>query len=174
MRIYFDLFISMVRAGMVGFGGGPGCIPFIRAEAVDRYQWMGNDEFAETLALGNTLPGPIATKMAAFIGYKQAGIIGATLGVVGMVLPTAILIIALAKIYSLFKDSPRVWAMAKAVKPVIVILLLQVALEIGQKAFPDYVTYGIAGVTAVAVFYFKINPAYMILAALAFGAIIVK
>lgn len=174
MQIYVDLFMSMVRSGLVGFGGGPGSVPIIRAEVVDRYQWMGNEEFAEILALGNTLPGPIATKLAAFIGYKQAGALGALAGIVGMVLPTAILIIALAKLYLTYKDSPRIAGMMKAVRPVVVILMLQVAYEIGQKSFPDAVTYIMAGVALVALFYFKIHPGYMILSALVVGALLVK
>lgn len=172
MQIYLDLFLAMVRSGLVGFGGGPGSVPIIRAEVVDNYQWMGNEEFAEVLALGNTLPGPIATKLAAFIGYKQAGLMGAVASVMGMVLPTAILIILLAKVYATYKDSPRIGGMMKAVKPVVVILMLQVAFEIGQKAFPDIITYGIAIIAGLAIFYFKAHPGYVILGALAIGALI--
>ncbi len=172
MQIYLDIFMAMVRSGLTGFGGGPGSVPIIRAEVVDRYGWLTNEEFAEILALGNTLPGPIATKLAAFIGYNQAGIGGALAGVVGMVLPTAILIIALAKLYSAYKESPRIEGMMKAVRPVVVVLMLQVAFEIGKRSFPDYLTYVIAAAAGLALFYFKINPGLVILAALAFGIFI--
>ncbi|MBS4024041.1 MAG: chromate transporter [Clostridia bacterium] len=174
MQIYLDLFMAMVRSGLVGFGGGLGSVPIIRAEVVDVYEWMSNEEFAEVLALGNTLPGPIATKLAVFIGYKQAGIMGAFAGVVGIVLPTAILIIILAKQYITYKDSPIIAGMMTAVKPVVVILMLQVAFEIGQKSFPNYFNYALAGLSAIAIFYFKIHPGYVILGALVFGALLVR
>lgn len=172
--IYWDLFIAMARAGVLGFGGGPGSIPLIRAEVVERFGWVANEEFADILALGNTLPGPIATKLAAFIGYKQAGAFGALASITGMVAPTAIAIIILAKFYVAFKDSPRMEGMLKAVRPVVVILLVQVTFEIAQKSFPDITTYAIAAITAVAMFYFKVHPAYMIVAALLFGAFILN
>jgi chromate transporter len=174
MQKYLDLFLAMSRSGLLGFGGGIGSVPIIRVEVVDVYEWMSNEEFAEILALGNTLPGPIATKLAVFIGYKQAGIMGAFAGVVGMVLPTAILMIVLAKLYMTYKDSPRIASMMTAVKPVVVILMLQVALEIGEKAFPNLINYGLAGVAAIAIFYFHIHPGYVILGALVFGATLIR
>jgi chromate transporter len=62
-----QLFFAFFRVGMLGYGGGPSSIPLVHKEVVEKYKWMNDDEFADVLALGNALPGPIATKMAGYI-----------------------------------------------------------------------------------------------------------
>ena len=69
-----NLMVGFARTGVTGYGGGPSTIPLIEYEAVQKYKWMTEDEFGDILALANTLPGPIATKMAAYIGYKVNGL----------------------------------------------------------------------------------------------------
>ena len=59
-----QLFMAFFRVGMLGYGGGPSSIPLVHKEVVEKYKWMNDDEFADVLALRNTLPGPISTKMA--------------------------------------------------------------------------------------------------------------
>lgn len=92
---YNGLVIGMVRTGILGYGGGPSVIPLIRYEAVTRYKWVSDEEFGEILAIANALPGPIATKMAAYLGYKTKGVLGAIVSVLAHILPTSIAIIAL-------------------------------------------------------------------------------
>ena len=71
-----DIFMAFFRVGILGYGGGPSSIPLVHKEVVDKYKWMDTDEFGDVLALGNALPGPIATKMAGYIGYRVGGILG--------------------------------------------------------------------------------------------------
>ncbi len=74
--IYWQLFLAFFIPNIVGYGGGPAIIPLIENEVVGTYGWMTHQQFAETLALGNALPSPIATKMAGYIGYAIAGVGG--------------------------------------------------------------------------------------------------
>ena len=92
---YKELIFGMMRTGILGFGGGPSVIPLIRYEAVSRYQWLDDDEFGDTLAIANTLPGPIATKMAAYLGYQVKGWMGAFVSVMAHVLPTCLAMVFL-------------------------------------------------------------------------------
>jgi len=69
-KLQGDLFMAFCRVGLLGFGGGPSAIPLFHQEVVRKYGWMDEEEFGDTLALANTLPGPIATKLAGYIGYK--------------------------------------------------------------------------------------------------------
>ena len=68
------LFISFTKVGVFAYGGGPSMIPLVQEEVVDVNGWMTIEEFTDALAMGYALPGPIATKMAAYIGYKVAHI----------------------------------------------------------------------------------------------------
>lgn len=131
---YKELTIGMMRTGILGFGGGPSVIPLIRYEAVQRYKWLDDEEFGETLAIANTLPGPIATKMAAYLGYKMNGWIGATISVLAHILPSALAMVFLASVISLLSNSIVLQNMISAVIPIVAVMLGQMAYEFGEKA----------------------------------------
>ncbi|MEC0271458.1 chromate transporter, partial [Paenibacillus anseongense] len=78
---YVQIGMAMLRTGILGYGGGPSIVPLVRYEAVTRFQWMKDEEFMEVLAIANTLPGPIATKLAGYLGYRLKGTAGAAVGV---------------------------------------------------------------------------------------------
>lgn len=165
----WHLFIAFTRASNLGFGGGPAVIPLIKAEAVDRYQWMNNEEFTDALAIGNALPGPIATKMAAYIGYKVGGWLGVLVTLIGTVAPTVIIVVLLGSLIMKYSNSSELKAMLKAVRPVVVVLVADTAYDMGKKSFPSYSTWGIAAVTVALLYLANIHPAFIIVAAMLFG-----
>lgn len=104
--IYVQIFLAFFIPGILGYGGGPSSIPLIEHEVVDNYEWMTTNEFSEMLAMGNALPGPIATKMAGYIGYEQGGVLGSIIGVFATVAPSMILMLALLGLLMKYKESP--------------------------------------------------------------------
>ena len=132
LKAYIELAIGFARTGVTGYGGGPSTIPLIEFEAVKKYKWMNEQEFVEILALANTLPGPIATKMAAYIGYKVKGYLGATVAILTHILPSIIAMIALLGVLYSFKESPIVSGMVQGVTPVIGFMLLEMAYRFFQ------------------------------------------
>ncbi|MGF6949360.1 chromate transporter [Neobacillus sp. B4I6] len=132
LKAYVELAIGFARTGVTGYGGGPSTIPLIEFEAVKKYKWMNEQEFVEILALANTLPGPIATKMAAYIGYKVKGYLGATVAILTHILPSIIAMIALLGVLYRFKESPIVSGMVQGVTPVIGFMLLEMAYRFFQ------------------------------------------
>jgi len=154
LKAYMELAIGFARTGVTGYGGGPSTIPLIEFEAVKKYKWMNEDEFVETLALANTLPGPIATKMAAYIGYKVKGYSGATVAILTHILPSIIGMIALLGVLYSFKESPIVSGMVQGVTPVIGFMLLEMAYRFFQNGrkglgFPIMLTLSIASLIIV-------------------------
>jgi chromate transporter len=131
---YNELLIAMFRTGMLGYGGGPATIPLIRYEAVTRYKWMEDEEFGEVLAIANALPGPIATKLAAYLGYRQQGTLGAIVAVSAHILPTCFGMAALLSIIALLSSSTIIAGMIGAVTPVVCVMLGMMAYEFGEKA----------------------------------------
>ncbi len=105
--IYWEIFLAFFIPGIVGYGGGPSSIPLIQAEVVDRYGWFTVSEFGEILAVGNALPGPIATKMAGYIGYEVGGIVGSFVALFATVAPSLIAMLFLLGILLKFKDLRR-------------------------------------------------------------------
>ncbi|WP_269773662.1 chromate transporter [Bacillus safensis] len=138
MQSYIELIIAMVRTGILGFGGGPSVIPLIRHEAVAKYQWVNDDEFGETLAIANALPGPIATKMSAYLGYRLKGVSGAIVATAAHILPTCLAMVALVTLVSVLSSSQIIQNMIGAVTPVIAVLLGIMAYEFGQKTLKGF------------------------------------
>ena len=123
MNLYLNIFIAFFRSGMLGFGGGPSSIPLIHKEVVSTFKWMTDDEFSNIVALGNTLPGPINTKMAGYIGYRVGGMIGLLVALIAVVLPTVLLMLALLTSFNQFKDNPSVQGMTNAVVPIVGVMM---------------------------------------------------
>ncbi|WP_201716023.1 chromate transporter [Rossellomorea arthrocnemi] len=117
------IFLAFFRVGMLGFGGGPSSIPLVHKEVVEKYKWMNDDEFSDVLALGNALPGPIATKMAGYIGFRVGGYLGMMNAVLATIIPTIVLMVLLLTVLNTYKDKNWVQGMASAVVPVVGVML---------------------------------------------------
>ena len=173
-KIYWDIFKAFLGPGTLTFGGGPSAIPLMRIEVVEHYHWLTIQEFTDALALGNSLPGPIATKMSALIGYKVGGVLGALVGLVSTIAPTAIAIILLFNIYNKFKDYQWMKGMMTAVRPVVVIMIAQAAYKMVPTSILGITTIIIAILTIIGLEVFKIHPAVLILTSLIFGGLFIK
>lgn len=132
MLSLWPIFWSFLKVGIFAYGGGPSMIPLMEQEVVQSRKWMSLIEFADVLALGNTLPGPIATKMALAVGYKLAGYLGAGVALTALLLPSTILMLVLVMFFMSFKDSPRMQAMMRGLRPAVVGLLFVVAYDVGK------------------------------------------
>mgnify|MGYP002508052472 CR=1 FL=1 len=172
--IYWQIFVAHFVPNILGYGGGPATIPLLEHEVVDRYGWLTTREFSEAVALGNGLPGPIATKMAAYIGYEQGGLLGAGIALFATIAPSVILLLILLGVLMKYKDSPQVKRLTKVVRPTIAVLL---GLMTYQFFFDSYLDMGIIHtVILIVVGYIllevrKVGPTIVVLGALLYGAI---
>jgi chromate transporter len=173
-RPYTELVWAMGKTGILGYGGGPSVIPLIRYEAVTRYRWMEDDEFGEILAIANALPGPIATKMAAYLGYRRKGILGSIVSVLAHILPSAIAMICLLSFVEYLSNSPIIQGMIAAVMPVISVMLGVMAYEFAKRAYKGlgkYMVVVFCGIAFAMLQLVSIHPAIVIALFLAYGAI---
>jgi chromate transporter len=92
LKMIWDLFFIFSRVALFSWGGGPASMGLMQRETVGA-GWVSPEEFADALALGNALPGPIAPQVSAYIGYKMAGLGGAISAVTGTILPTTLLML---------------------------------------------------------------------------------
>ncbi|MFB5662824.1 chromate transporter [Alteribacillus sp. HJP-4] len=128
------LFTGFFRAGMLGYGGGPASIPLVHKEVVENYDWITDEEFQEILAIGNTLPGPIFTKMAGYIGYRIAGPAGLLTALAASVLPTVVLMISLIGFLMAFRESPIIAGMTQAIAAVVGVMLMSLTYQTVKSA----------------------------------------
>jgi len=174
MKKYVDLFMAFMRCGIFGFGGGQATVPLIQEEIVENYNWLTIEEFVDTIALAQSLPGPITTKMATFTGYKVGGILGSLVSVIGMVLPSALAILVLGKFYLKHREEQWMQGMMIGLRPVIVILIARVVFLMGEASFPNNSTIIIAIVAFIALFKFDIHPIFLIVTSMVVGGIFLK
>ncbi|MGD6831916.1 chromate transporter [Sutcliffiella halmapala] len=175
--IYWEIFLAFFIPGILGYGGGPASIPLVENEVVLRYGWLTVSEFSEVLALGNALPGPIATKMAGYIGYEQAGILGAAVGVFATVAPSLILMIALMSLLYKFRNSPKVKRMSNYVRPTIALLLGVMAYRFFFESYEGsgaLQTLFLIVASYLLLERWKVHPAYVISGALVYGAVVLS
>jgi len=175
--IYWEIFLAFFIPGILGYGGGPASIPLVENEVVHRYGWLTVSEFSEVLALGNALPGPIATKMAGYIGYEQGGILGAAVGVLATVAPSLILMIALMSLLYKFRDSPKVKRMSNYVRPTIALLLGVMAYRFFFESYEGsgaLQTLFLVVASYLLLERWKVHPAYVISGALVYGAVVLS
>ncbi|WP_257352183.1 chromate transporter [Pseudalkalibacillus decolorationis] len=172
--IYWDIFSAFFISNLLGYGGGPSTIPLIQKEVVGHYHWMSLEQFGDLFAIANILPGPIATKMAGYIGYQIGGIPGMLIALVATIAPSAIAVIILFSFANRFKNALQVKWMTKSVQPVIAVLLGVLAY---QFFLSSYENSGIIHLlilalgSLVALEKFKVHPAFVILFSLLYGGV---
>jgi chromate transporter len=166
---HWNLFVAFFRAGMLGYGGGLSAIPLMHREVVEKYKWMKDEEFSDVLALANTLPGPINTKMSGYIGWRIAGFWGMLCALIGTVLPTVILMIILLTVLHSYSNKPWVRGMSRAVVPVAGVMLGALTWDFVKKSknslgWVPTIVIIVLGIVVMQIL--GIHPAFMIAALL--------
>jgi len=171
--IYLQIFWVFFISNILGYGGGPSIVPLIQHEVVAVNGWLTAARFDEIFAMGNALPGPIAPKMAAFIGFDQAGVLGAFVGLVATIGPSVILMVLLMGLLKRHQDSPQVKRLTQYIRPAIAVLILDMAF---RSLCSAWVEIGLmhmlilAGASLLCLTKLKVHPALMVLGALIYGA----
>lgn len=174
MSIYWYVFLAFFFPGIVGYGGGPSYIPLIQTELVDHYQWYTVEEFGQMLAVANTLPGPIVTKMAGLVGYELGGVGGAFVALFATAAPSLVVMILLLGVLYKFKDSPRVKRMTSVIRPTIAILLGVLAYQFfssSQQSAGTIHTLILIVLGALLLEKWKLHPTWVIAGSFVYGAI---
>ena len=143
-----QIFTTFLRVGLLGFGGGPSMIPLVHQEVVKRNRWLEDGEFADVLAIGNALPGPIATKMPGYIGYRVGGITGCVNAVLAVILPMIVAMILMLGLFNYYRDVSWIHGMGQGVVPVVMVMMAQLTWDFWEKS---RVTLGWIATVALAV-----------------------
>lgn len=194
--LLWKIFWLYTRVAIFSWGGGPASLALMQRETTTALwvppggaaavPWVSPEEFADAVAVGNALPGPIAPQVSAYVGYKLAGIPGAIAAAAGTVLPTTILMLVMVVYFFKVKDNVTIQAMLKAVRPVVVGLLLWTAYDMGNNIF-GIGKHGVGSafvlgwdklVIALIAFgvltFTRINPVFIILVAATLGGAVYR
>ncbi len=163
------LLLAYLKIGVLGFGSGPAMLVMIEREMAD-LGTMSPEQFSDAVALSTGLPGPLATKVALYCGYQSAGLPGAGAALIGILLPSTVAILLLAKFVMAFRDQPKVAGMLKALKPVVVAIFLYLAIISGRNLELRWDVV-LIGALALGLLMFRVEPWIVIVGAITVGLI---
>jgi len=129
--IYLELFLAFFKIGLFSFGGGYAMISLISEEVV-KHQWLLESEFIQIIGIAEMTPGPIAVNSATYLGYRAAGILGATFATIGVAMPSLIIILFLSPILFKNVDHPLVRQIFYCIRPIIAGLIVSAAINVSK------------------------------------------
>lgn len=132
--MFFQLFWTYLKIGTFTLGGGYAMLPLIQREVVDTRGWLDEEEYLNMIALAQAAPGLIAVNSAIFIGWRIGGWRGVCGAVLGAVLPSFLIILAIATVFSEWKELPAVEAAFKGIRPAVVALIAAPLFKMAKTA----------------------------------------
>ena len=114
--ILLKLFYEFMKIGLFTVGGGMACVPFLLALS-EKTGWYTEAQLLDMIAISESTPGPIGINMATYTGYTVEGIVGAVIATLGIVIPTVILVLCIAKFLESFKDNKYVLGAMYGLRP---------------------------------------------------------
>lgn len=134
--IYLLLFYEFFKTGLFSIGGGLATIPFLY-DIADNTGWFTHAQIADMIAISESTPGPLGAKMAVFAGYQTAGVAGGVAAVIGLILPSIIIILIIAKFLKAFRENRYVCDTLYGLRPASTALIAAACAAIIKMSFLD-------------------------------------
>lgn len=158
-----QIFWLFLKIGSVLYGSGYVLLAFLQRDLVERYQWLTSQELLDAIAIGQFTPGPVFTT-ATFVGYLVGGNGGAIAATIGIFLPAFLLVGIVNPWVDTLRRSRWFGPCLNGVNAASLGLMGAVTYTLGREAIVDWLTLGLVVVSAIAVFRFKVNSAWIVLA----------
>ncbi len=166
-----EAFKYWFKLGFIAFGGPVGQIAMMHNELVERRRWISERRFLHALNYCMLLPGPEAIQLAIYISWLMHGVKGAIMTGVLFFMPAFVLVSMLAGVYLSYGDVPAMQGIFYGIKPAVVAVVLFAAWRIGSKMLTNEILLGIAALSFIGIFFFKIGFPWIVLAAGILGVI---
>lgn len=160
----FQLAWVFLKIGTFTFGGGIVIIPMIESEVVTKYGWLTHTEFIDAVTLGQITPGPVIVS-GTFIGYKAAGILGAIVATVSVILPSFLMICLATEAIHKFRENKMLANFLRGARIAVIGMVFDAGLSIGRSSLVDTTTVLIAVVSVLCLFKYKVNPIWILVGA---------
>ncbi len=128
-KMLWELFSTLFKIGLFTFGGGYAMIAFFESEFVEKKKWLDKEEFLDMVAIAESTPGPIAINSATYVGYKNAGVLGAACATLGVVLPSFIIIFIISLFLDAFLSFELIGYAFKGIQAGVVYLILSAGIK---------------------------------------------
>lgn len=166
MKKSLQLFATFFKIGAFTLGGGYAMLSMVEKAVVDQKKWIDADEFWDMIAVIQSLPGVFAVNTALYVGHRIDGTRGAVAAMLGAIIPSITIILLLATVFHEYRDLPVVERIFKGFRPCVVALILAPSLRMVKSAKLNWKTAIIPLATVFLIWWCKISPAYVIIAAI--------
>lgn len=129
-----QLLFSFMKVGLLSVGGGYAAIPIIREQTVGLHAWLTMQEFADLVTIAEMTPGPIMVNVATFVGMRLAGVVGAVVATLGCILPSAVLLSAMALVYTRYQRSASLARVLSILRCAVAALIAEAGLGMARAA----------------------------------------
>ena len=160
--LYLQLFWTYLKIGTFTIGGGYVMLSMIEREIVDKKGWIDREEFMNMIALAQAAPGLIAVNSAIFIGWRIGGWRGVIATVLGAVLPSFFIILAIAMLFQDYKNYPAIEAIFKGIRPAVVALIAAPLCKMAKSAKITWTTALIPIAGALLIWLARLSPIWII------------
>ena len=164
----WQIFAVFAKIGAFTIGGGYAMIPIIQAE-MSRRGWIPEDDLPDIVALSQSAPGVMAVNISIFAGYKMRGIKGSIAATLGSIMPSFLIILAIAMFFTAFKDNPWVERAFKGIRPVVISLIAVPMVNMAKKTCKKWWAWLLAAGSLALVAILNVSPIYIILCVLVLG-----
>jgi chromate transporter len=165
-----DIAAFFFKVGALTFGGGLTMIAFIQEQVVNQFHWLTPQEFIDGLALGQFTPGPILM-VAAYVGYKVAGVTGAIVGAAAIFLPSFILMLSILPVFDRVRKLVWTKAAMKGIGPAVIGSLTVSLMQLAPHALPDLFAVVILAATIVALLVWRVGAVKLMVAGSILGVL---
>ena len=158
----WQIFGVFAKIGAFTIGGGYAMIPIIQAE-MSRRGWIPDEELPDIVALSQSAPGVLAVNISIFAGYRLRGVKGSIAATLGSILPSFCMILAIAMLFTAFKDNPWVVKAFKGIRPVVIALIAVPMINMARKCCKAWWAWLLAAAALVLVAFLNVSPIYILL-----------
>lgn len=165
------LFFEFFKIGLFAVGGGLATVPFL-FDLSAKYGWFSTAELADMIAVSETTPGPIGVNMASFAGFNTQGVLGAAAATAGLVVPSLIVMILVAKMMDKYSCNIRVQNILSGIRPAVLALILFAGLQVGKIALAGNIEMFLFAVLLAMMRIWKKSPILYLCVAAVFGIVL--
>lgn len=168
--MYWTLFWTFLKIGTFTIGGGYAMLPLIQREVVDR-GWLTKDDFIDLFSVAQSLPGIFAVNISIFVGYKLKKVTGGFVCALGTILPSFLIILAIALFFTQIQDNIWVEKVFKGLRPAVVALIAVPCITTARSIKLSYKEMIIPVIAALLIWLVGVSPVWIIVAAIVGGLI---
>lgn len=171
MKNYLKLFWTFFKIGLFTFGGGYAMISIIHKESVEKNKWISEEDMNNIVVVAESTPGPIAINSATFIGYKVGKFLGAVFAVLGVILPSFLIILLISLFINEFKNITAIQYAFEGIRAAIIILMIEAIFKLSKPLNKNALFYALLSTSFILSFFFDVSAILIILSGVIVGLI---